>query len=221
MSRGCYLALCARPVQFEKANPVNCVFFDEANKQVRGRGPPPSTPHPAGARTRLRDEPGIGGSPPGGGSPAAGWAARLPLPRRDAPPSPRTSPGRDPPGASPRPCGHPPSQRGWCLGLSGAGLAGPRGASPATAAVERRLKNPARPPLFAGSGKRRLQPQPGHPRQGTVRASAAWAQLVPRGLVLERGFPPPRALPGVLSETAPRLSHPGAPEAAQREARRE
>nr|XP_042710774.1 regulator of MON1-CCZ1 complex isoform X2 [Chrysemys picta bellii] len=34
MSRGCYLALCARPVQFEKANPVNCVFFDEANKQV-------------------------------------------------------------------------------------------------------------------------------------------------------------------------------------------
>uniref|UniRef100_A0A674GUS4 Regulator of MON1-CCZ1 n=1 Tax=Taeniopygia guttata TaxID=59729 RepID=A0A674GUS4_TAEGU len=31
---GCYLALCARPVHFEKANPVNCVFFDEANKQV-------------------------------------------------------------------------------------------------------------------------------------------------------------------------------------------
>ncbi|PKU40992.1 hypothetical protein llap_8706 [Limosa lapponica baueri] len=30
---GCYLALCARPVHFEKANPVNCVFFDEANKQ--------------------------------------------------------------------------------------------------------------------------------------------------------------------------------------------
>uniref|UniRef100_A0A8C7DY09 Regulator of MON1-CCZ1 n=1 Tax=Naja naja TaxID=35670 RepID=A0A8C7DY09_NAJNA len=29
-----YLALCARPVQFEKASPVNCVFFDEANKQV-------------------------------------------------------------------------------------------------------------------------------------------------------------------------------------------
>ncbi|XP_035419969.1 regulator of MON1-CCZ1 complex isoform X3 [Cygnus atratus] len=31
---GCYLALCGRPVHFEKANPVNCVFFDEANKQV-------------------------------------------------------------------------------------------------------------------------------------------------------------------------------------------
>ncbi|XP_062426207.1 regulator of MON1-CCZ1 complex isoform X1 [Rhea pennata] len=31
---GCYLSLCARPVHFEKANPVNCVFFDEANKQV-------------------------------------------------------------------------------------------------------------------------------------------------------------------------------------------
>ncbi|XP_019402577.1 PREDICTED: uncharacterized protein C18orf8 homolog isoform X2 [Crocodylus porosus] len=31
---GRYLALCARPVHFEKANAVNCVFFDEANKQV-------------------------------------------------------------------------------------------------------------------------------------------------------------------------------------------
>lgn len=30
-----YLELCERPVHFEKANPVNCVFFDEANKQVR------------------------------------------------------------------------------------------------------------------------------------------------------------------------------------------
>ncbi|XP_006835083.1 PREDICTED: uncharacterized protein C18orf8 homolog isoform X2 [Chrysochloris asiatica] len=29
-----YLELSERPVQFEKANPVNCVFFDEANKQV-------------------------------------------------------------------------------------------------------------------------------------------------------------------------------------------
>lgn len=39
-----YLELCERPVQFEKANPVNCVFFDEANKQVsggRGEGPAP------------------------------------------------------------------------------------------------------------------------------------------------------------------------------------
>lgn len=37
---GCYLALCARPVHFEKANAVNCVFFDEANKQV-GAAPGP------------------------------------------------------------------------------------------------------------------------------------------------------------------------------------
>uniref|UniRef100_A0A2K6DFU0 Regulator of MON1-CCZ1 n=1 Tax=Macaca nemestrina TaxID=9545 RepID=A0A2K6DFU0_MACNE len=37
-----YLELCERPVQFEKANPVNCVFFDEANKQVRR--PAPSSP---------------------------------------------------------------------------------------------------------------------------------------------------------------------------------
>ncbi|KAF6089199.1 regulator of MON1-CCZ1 [Phyllostomus discolor] len=29
-----YLELCERPVHFEKATPVNCVFFDEANKQV-------------------------------------------------------------------------------------------------------------------------------------------------------------------------------------------
>lgn len=35
-----YLELCERPVQFEKANPVNCVFFDEANKQV-SEGPAP------------------------------------------------------------------------------------------------------------------------------------------------------------------------------------
>lgn len=34
-----YLELCERPVQFEKANPVNCVFFDEANKQVSERCP--------------------------------------------------------------------------------------------------------------------------------------------------------------------------------------
>nr|XP_034981328.1 regulator of MON1-CCZ1 complex isoform X2 [Zootoca vivipara] len=33
-SQDYYLALCARPVHFEKASPVNCVFFDEANKQV-------------------------------------------------------------------------------------------------------------------------------------------------------------------------------------------
>lgn len=50
---GCYLALCSRPVHFEKANAVNCVFFDEANKQVgaaaaagapRGGGGSPRSP---------------------------------------------------------------------------------------------------------------------------------------------------------------------------------
>lgn len=63
-----YLELCERPVQFEKANPVNCVFFDEANKQVsggRGEGLAPrhlSVAAPApGARApgvlyRSRDE---------------------------------------------------------------------------------------------------------------------------------------------------------------------
>lgn len=54
---GCYLALCARPVHFEKANPVNCVFFDEANKQVGaaaagaaggGRAPSPPPDRPQG-----------------------------------------------------------------------------------------------------------------------------------------------------------------------------
>lgn len=47
-----YLELCERPVHFEKANPVNCVFFDEANKQVR------ASPHPplprGGARPACR-----------------------------------------------------------------------------------------------------------------------------------------------------------------------
>lgn len=70
-----YLELCERPVQFEKANPVNCVFFDEANKQVGppalpasgpgwsrdlraawgGAAPPPSlAAHPGLDRARLR-----------------------------------------------------------------------------------------------------------------------------------------------------------------------
>lgn len=44
-----YLELCERPVQFEKANPVNCVFFDEANKQV-----PPARALLAPARGRFR-----------------------------------------------------------------------------------------------------------------------------------------------------------------------
>lgn len=43
-----YLELCERPVHFEKANPVNCVFFDEANKQVR------ASPHPPPPRGRAR-----------------------------------------------------------------------------------------------------------------------------------------------------------------------
>lgn len=54
-----YLELCERPVHFEKANPVNCVFFDEANKQVR------ASPHPplprGGARPACR--PGAQGRP--------------------------------------------------------------------------------------------------------------------------------------------------------------
>ncbi|KAF3829900.1 hypothetical protein GH733_001851 [Mirounga leonina] len=48
-----YLELCDRPVHFEKANPVNCVFFDEANKQVRA-GPRPPPPR---GRTRHARRP--------------------------------------------------------------------------------------------------------------------------------------------------------------------
>jgi len=58
---GCYLALCVRPVHFEKANPVNCVFFDEANKQVGAAaaaaaagGGRPCSPVPAGRRRERR-----------------------------------------------------------------------------------------------------------------------------------------------------------------------
>lgn len=47
---GCYLALCARPVHFEKANPVNCVFFDEANKQVGAAAAAAAEGPPRGGR---------------------------------------------------------------------------------------------------------------------------------------------------------------------------
>lgn len=46
-----YLELCERPVQFEKANPVNCVFFDEANKQVSGARS--EAPRPDASRRRT------------------------------------------------------------------------------------------------------------------------------------------------------------------------
>lgn len=71
-----YLELCERPVHFEKANPVNCVFFDEANKQVRAarallarrprrrRGVPRAPTWGAGG----------GGARPGASPPAAGPA---------------------------------------------------------------------------------------------------------------------------------------------------
>lgn len=96
-----YLELCERPVHFEKANPVNCVFFDEANKQVgAGPHPPPSTAWTRGhGRPRARrgagtsrDQPGLRPRLPVGagtsllrpGSPrpwAASPALRTPLSR--------------------------------------------------------------------------------------------------------------------------------------------
>ena len=48
-----YLELCERPVHFEKATPVNCVFFDEANKQVGASPNPP----PPGVRARPARRP--------------------------------------------------------------------------------------------------------------------------------------------------------------------
>lgn len=66
---GCYLALCARPVHFEKANPVNCVFFDEANKQVGAapalpqRGPPPSGSRRLWGQRQRQRPAGAGGGP--------------------------------------------------------------------------------------------------------------------------------------------------------------
>lgn len=89
-----YLELCDRPVHFEKANPVNCVFFDEANKQVRAGPRPPSlrgrahpAPHPPRPQrrpARARAQAGCWGTRPGASPPvpardwhqprAVGWA---------------------------------------------------------------------------------------------------------------------------------------------------
>lgn len=68
-----YLELCERPVHFEKANPVNCVFFDEANKQVRARrllprGPAPGVVPRAGLLPGTR--PGASCRPGSGRAPA-------------------------------------------------------------------------------------------------------------------------------------------------------
>lgn len=68
-----YLELCERPVHFEKANPVNCVFFDEANKQVRARrllprGPAPGVGPRAGLLPGTR--PGASCRPDSGREPA-------------------------------------------------------------------------------------------------------------------------------------------------------
>lgn len=80
-----YLELCERPVHFEKANPVNCVFFDEANKQVgAGPHPPPSTASPPGPRSPARpagcrDQPGVRQRlPVRGPGPASSGRARFP-----------------------------------------------------------------------------------------------------------------------------------------------
>lgn len=72
-----YLELCERPVHFEKANPVNCVFFDEANKQV-GAGLDPGAKvaaRPAG----CQDQPGLRQRlPVRGQGPASSGRARFP-----------------------------------------------------------------------------------------------------------------------------------------------
>lgn len=67
-----YLELCDRPVHFEKANPVNCVFFDEANKQVRA-GPLPPPPR---GRTRPARRPRCLRGVPRAPRPGAGGGAR-------------------------------------------------------------------------------------------------------------------------------------------------
>ena len=90
-----YLELCDRPVHFEKANPVNCVFFDEANKQVRA-GPRPSPPRgparpasrPRGCRVFRASGPGVRGS--GLGPPRQSGPVRHPSDR--APPRPGLPP---------------------------------------------------------------------------------------------------------------------------------
>lgn len=81
-----YLELCERPVHFEKANPVNCVFFDEANKQVRA-GPSPSPlcgPARPASRPRCRRvfrAPGPGARGSGLGPPRQSRPVRNPSDR--------------------------------------------------------------------------------------------------------------------------------------------
>lgn len=82
---GCYLALCARPVHFEKANAVNCVFFDEANKQV-GAAPGLSCAGVASWRVAAFRVPAVLGSEVEAAAsgcwrcPAAVWARLVPSP---------------------------------------------------------------------------------------------------------------------------------------------
>lgn len=83
-----YLELCDRPVHFEKANPVNCVFFDEANKQVRaGPCPPPrrglDAPRPASPAPRgrpARTQAGCRGGGQAWGLPSGPGAGVAPAP---------------------------------------------------------------------------------------------------------------------------------------------
>lgn len=119
-----YLELCERPVHFEKANPVNCVFFDEANKQVWAgprlvpRAAPRALPSPHRCPARRGRAPGdqalglpcsAGAGPSSGlscgvaegpGSAAAGAFAPEVTARVDTPPPHRPCP--PPPGR----CGH-------------------------------------------------------------------------------------------------------------------
>lgn len=80
-----YLELCERPVHFEKANPVNCVFFDEANKQVgAARTLLPARPPPGAKAARAPGGvPGPAGPPPAPSCPRPGTSLLRPgsLPR--------------------------------------------------------------------------------------------------------------------------------------------
>lgn len=105
-----YLELCERPVHFEKANPVNCVFFDEANKQVRA-GPRPTPPRGPARPARRRRCPqvsralGPGARGPGLGPllPCGRGIRASPFLWDQAPPRPGLSPPRSDSGADPSP----------------------------------------------------------------------------------------------------------------------